>query len=430
MYKCQQNRIQPNSDVIPVLDHICHTANNLTNCGIYLARQTFFNEGRIIGKYEPEEVLKEQVNFKALYSQCAQQVLRSVAESFKSYKGLREAFFEGTIDKHPKLPGYRDKGGMTVASYPKQALKLKDGQVRIPLGKTIKAWFGLSEFFVSFPSNLEWDCIKELRILPRNREFYIEWVYERPEIDSTINSTEALGIDPGLDNWLTCVSTIGESFIIDGKKVKSLNQNYNRRVSSLKKGKPQGYWDSELARITEKRNRQIRDAVNKAAKMVVNYCLNKDIGIIVFGWNKGQCQGINIGHQNNQNFVQIPTAKLKNRIQQLAEEHGIEFVETEESYTSKSSYLDRDLLPTFGEKSERWQPSGKRVTRGCYQDSRGRVVNADAQAAANILRKVEIQLGLVLAKVSRAALSLPQRFYLWNSKRKARSIMALGGAVC
>jgi IS605 OrfB family transposase len=263
----------------------------------------------------------------------------------------------------------------------------------------------------------------------------VEWVYERPEVTTTVNSTEALGIDPGLDNWLTCVSTIGESFIIDGRKVKSLNQNYNRRVSSLKKGKPQGYWDFELAKITEKRNRQIRDAVNKAAKMVVNYCLKKDIGIIVFGWNKGQRQGLNIGHQNNQNFVQIPTAKLKNRIQHLAEEHGIELVETEESYTSKSSYLDRDLLPTFGEKSslklrERWQPSGKRVTRGCYQDSRGRIVNADAQAAANILRKVEIQLGLVLAKVTRAALSLPQRFYLWNSKRKTRSIMALGGAVC
>ena len=244
-------------------------------------------------------------------------------------------------------------------------------------------------------------------------------MYERPESDTTINSREALGIDPGIDNWLTCVSTIGESFIIDGRKVKSLNQNYNRRVSSFKRGKPQGYWDFELARITEKRNRQIRDAVNKAAKMVVNYCLIKDIGIIVFGWNKGQRQGINIGHQNNQNFVQIPTAKLKNRIQQLAEENGIEFVETEESYTSKSSFLDRDLPPTFGEKPERWQPSGKRVTRGCYKDSTGRIVNADANAAANILRKVEIQLGISLVKVSRAALTLPSRLYIWNSKRKS-----------
>jgi len=245
----------------------------------------------------------------------------------------------------------------------------------------------------------------------------LEWVYETLEPKTTINSTEALGIDPGIDNWLTCVSTLGESFIIDGRKVKSLNQNYNRRVSSLKQGKRKGYWDSELARITEKRNCQIRDAVNKAARMVINYCLNENIGTIVFGWNQGQRQGINISKKNNQKFSQIPTAKLKNRIEQLAEPYGIEFVETEESYTSKSSFLDRDLLPKFGEKTERWQPSGKRATRGCYQDSQGRTINADANAASNILRKVEIQLGLCLAKVNRAALTLPSRLYIWNSKR-------------
>ena len=423
MYGCQQNRINPNSKTIPILEHICSTANNLTNCGIYLARQQWFAQNKLIGKYDLEKALKDQINFKALHSQCAQQVLRGVAESFKSFQGLRKAFFRGEISNYPKLPNYRKKGGMAVASYPKQALKLKDNQVRIPLGKTIKAWFGLSEFFVPFPSNLEWGNIKELRFLPRNREFYVEWVYEKPKPEVKIHSKEALGIDPGLDNWLTCVSTIGESFIIDGRKVKSLNQNYNRRVSSLKRGKPQNYWDSELARITEKRNRQIRDAVNKAAKMVVDYCLNKNIGIIVFGWNEGQHQGINIGRKNNQNFVQVPTAKLKNRIQQLAKENGIELIETEESYTSKASFLDGDLLPKFGEKSERWQPSGKRATRGCYKDSRGRIINADAQAAANILRKVEIQVGIVLSKVNRAVLTLPQRFYLWNSKRQKRSIM-------
>ena len=115
---------------------------------------------------------------------------------------------------------------------------------------------------------------------------------------------------------------------------------------------------------------------------------------------------------------------MKNRIQQLAEENGIEFIETEESYTSKASFLDRDLLPQFGEKPERWQPSGKRVTRGCYKDSKGRFINADANGAANILRKVEIQVGIVLSKVTRAVLTLPSRLYVWNSKRQKRSIMA------
>ncbi|MGD1704912.1 hypothetical protein [Dapis sp. BLCC M229] len=42
-------------------------------------------------------------------------------------------------------------------------------------------------------------------------------------------------------------------------------------------------------------------------------------------------------------------------------------VETEESYTSKASFLDGNFLPTFGEKPLGWKPSGKRVKGGMYQ---------------------------------------------------------------
>jgi len=132
MYGCQQNRVRYSSDLIPILEYICRIANNLTNCGIYLARQTFFKENRIVGKFDLEKFLKQQENYQALYSQCSQQTLRSVAESFKSFKELRKCFFNGEIDKHPKLPTYREKGGLAVATYPKQALRLKDNQVRAP----------------------------------------------------------------------------------------------------------------------------------------------------------------------------------------------------------------------------------------------------------------------------------------------------------
>jgi putative transposase len=62
--------------------------------------------------------------------------------------------------------------------------------------------------------------------------------------------------------------------------VKSLNQWYNKRVATLKEGKPQGYWDEQLARIKEKRNRQMRDAVNKAAKLVVDHCIKLNIRLV------------------------------------------------------------------------------------------------------------------------------------------------------
>jgi len=108
--------------------------------------------------------------------------------------------------------------------------------------------------------------------------------------------------------------------------------------------------------------------------------------------------------------VQIPTAKLKQRIRELCEETGIQFHETEESYTSKTSFLDDDFLPTLGEKPQGWKPSGKRgkkgdgIGRGQYKTATGLLINSDCQGAINIVRKVATQVGLVLSKVGRGAL--------------------------
>jgi putative transposase len=121
----------------------------------------------------------------------------------------------------------------------------------------------------------------------------------------------------------------------------------------------------------------MRDAVNKAARLVINHCIDNGIGTLVFGWNQGQKDGVNMGRKNNQKFVQVPTARLKDRISQLCEQYGIRFVETEESYTSKASFLDSDILPKYGEKPERWKESGRRVQRGLYRSADKTEINAD-----------------------------------------------------
>jgi IS605 OrfB family transposase len=384
-----------------------------------------------------------------LHSQAAQQILRTVAESFKSFKELDKKYTKGELDFQPKLPNYRKGNGYALVTslakfgspeagaptlrYPKQALKLVEDMIKIPLGNTVKRWFKLDSFTIPMPSNLKFTDIKELRILPRNQCFYVEFVYEQkaaPQLE--LNPQSALAIDPGINNWLSCVSNIGTSFIVDGHKVKSLNQLYNKRVATIKEGQPQGYWDDQLAHITERRNRQMRDAVNKAARIIVNHCIEYQIGVVVFGCNQGQRQEAQLG-KTTQSFVQIPTAKLKERIKQLCEYHGIKFVETEESYTSKASFLDGDFLPTFGEKpvrasvseGEGWEASGKRVKRGMYKTSTGKLINADLNGAANILRKVEAQLGISLIKVCRQVLTLATRFRIWETKAKKRREVAL-----
>ncbi|MBE9227844.1 transposase [Phormidium sp. LEGE 05292] len=422
MFGCQQVLIHTNKENQAIIEYLCAESNKVFNCAIYYARQIYFKANRTVGKSELLGEIKRNIHFKAMYSQAAQQTCLSVLEAFKSFKELNRLFKKGELANQPKPPKYR-KGGLCTVSYPSQALQLENSWIRIPLGRQVKAWFGIDSFPLKLPANLQFEAIRELRILPRNRCFYAEFVYEVESINTGLNQQNALGIDPGMDNWLTCVSNLGTSFIIDGKHLKSLNRWYNKKVSTIKEGKPQGFWSNKLAHLTEKRNLQMRDGVNKAARLVLNHCLENDIGTIVFGWNEGQKQESSLGRKNNQKWVQVPTAKLKERISQLCQQYGINFVETEESYTSQSSFVDDDFLPKYGEKPENWKPLGKRVKRGLYRTAFNWYINADANAAANILKKVSGTLNLVLNELSRVSLTTPQRFFLWSAKRIQRNVV-------
>jgi putative transposase len=416
VFGCQQILLKPDKELKAVLEYICQESNKLHNCAVYYARQIYFKAHRYVRPFDVINELKRNPHYGALCAQSAQQTCGAVGESVKSFKELSKLFQEGRLENKPKFPGYRTTGGLHLIAYPKQALgkKLIDGQISIPLGLKVKTWFGLKNFQIPMPSNLNYADIREIRILPRNGCFYAEFVYKTESVCLDADPKKVLGIDHGIDNWLTCVSNSGTSFIVDGKHLKSINQWYNKRVAVLMEGKYNGFWSHQLARLTEKRNCQMRDAVNKAARLVANHCIKNRIGIIVFGWNKGQKNSANMGKKTNQKFVQIPTARLKARIAQLCEQYGIKFVETEESYTSKASFIDRDFLPTIGEKPEGWKETGKRVKRGLYRTgAKNWYVNADCNGAANIIRKVATMLGLDLDGVGRGVLTAPLRISIW-----------------
>ncbi|MEG4302993.1 transposase [Microcoleus sp. D3_18a_C4] len=419
-YGCQQNLINADFSLKAILEFVCGESNKLANCALYYGRQLYFKTGKIPGKYDFHKMFKSNLHFKALYSHVAQQTLTSVAESFSSYIGRLLGIKSGTVTQHPKLPKYR-KDSLKLVTFPIADVKLKNGLLRFPLGSKVKLWFGIGEFFLPMPSNLDYKKLVEIRILPRNRCFYAEFVYRTEEqLGSAVLPGSVLGLDHGINNWLTGVSNVGTSFIIDGRHLKSLNQWYNKRISVLKENRPQGFWSNQLARITEKRNRQVRDAVNKAARIVIDHCLKNGIETVVFGWNKEQKQNANMGQKTNQKFVQIPTGRLKERILQLCHQYKIKFLETEEAYTSKASFLDNDSLPAFGEKTEGWKESGKRITRGLYRSADGTKINADGNGAANIIRKVAIKLGLDLSRISSGELIAPLKIRLWVLQESPR----------
>lgn len=419
----QQNQIHCDADTLAVLKYLCEQSNSLYNCGVYWARQVFFKTNIIISKYDPIYEVGKNVHASAMPSVAAQQTLLSVSEAFKSFKGLRELFFRGELEDKPKAPGYRIPGGLFKVAFPNIGAgkpSLVNGMIRFPLGLQVKRWFGLKEFFLPMPSNLDFAKVKEFTILPKNGAFYLEFSYELEKVETELDINQALSIDLGTaSNLMACVDTLGNSFLVDSRQAKAMNQLYNKRVASHKKGKNKDYWDSVLDRFTRKRNHQMRDMVNKAAKVAIDHCLRYNLGTLLIGWNKGIKDECNMGKLENQKFVQMPLAKLKNRISQLCEKHGIRFVETEEANTSAASYLDGDSLPEHGKKPDGWKASGRRSPRGLYTTANKSKVNADLNGAANILRKVAGNLGIDLSRLGRRCLTTVGRIRLWATPKSS-----------
>lgn len=285
------------------------------------------------------------------------------------------------------------------------------------MGNQVHRWFGVKSFDLPMPENLDYSKVKEFTILPKNGAFYLESSYEVGKETHALNADEALGIDLGTaSNLMACVDTLGNSFLVDSRQAKAMNQLYNKRMQERKKGKSKDYWDVVCDAITRKRNNQMRDMVNKSAKLVIDHCIQYGLGTLVIGWNLGIKDKCNMGRSENQKFVQMPLAKLKSRISQLCEKHGIRFVETEEANTTSCSYLDGDSLPEHGKKPDGWKASGKRSPRGLYTTANKSKVNADLNGAANILRKVAGNLGIDLSRLGRRSLTTVGRVKLWQSK--------------
>ena len=335
----QQVLLSPNKELQALLEYLCQQSGKLYNSGVYLARQTFFKTGNLLtGKFNLsfESSVAKSMVAKSLPSTPMQQTLMSVTEAFKSFKQLRDLYIKGQLHFNPKPPGYLKGPKLFKVAYPNSGglrPKLIGNQLRFSLGLTVKRWFGVSEFFLPMPSNIDFSKVKEFTILPKNGAFYLEMSYEVEKEQHNLDIEQALSIDLGTaDNLAACVDTLGNSFLVDARVMKAMNQLWNKKVATRKEGKPEGYWDNWLDRVTCKRNHQMRDGINKAAKLIVSHCLNYGIGNIVCGWNQGFKSNVNMGKVNNQKFVQMPLGKLKDRLNQLCDLHGIRFTETEEAY--------------------------------------------------------------------------------------------------
>lgn len=376
------------------LKGLCHTTKNLTNEAIYNVRQYYFTEGEFL-KYEKNyTLLKNSPNYKTLNSNMAQQILKEVDGSFKSFFGLLKLAKKGKYAfKDCKLPKYLPKDGYTTLVI--GFVRLKGNKLIIPFSNSFKKTHKPVE--ITIPPILLDKKVKEIRIIPKAnaRFFEIQYTYEAECIQRNLNKNNALAIDLGINNLATCVTSAGKSFIIDGRRLKSINQWFNKENARLQSIKDKQHFGKKTTNrqkaIARDRNNKVNDYMNKAARKVIDYCIKNNIGTLIVGYNETFQRNSHIGKQNNQNFVSIPYGKLREKLECLCELNDIAFVKQEESYTSKASFWDKDTIPVYNSDNPQvYAFSGKRVHRGLYKRADGKVFNADVNGALNILRKSNV----------------------------------------
>ena len=394
MYLTQSNVIRklPKSEYA-MLREMCRYSNNLYNVALYNIRQYYFHEKKFLRYEENYHVCKTNENYGLLQAGVSQQILKVVDRSFKSFFNLLKKARSGEYRFHDvRIPHYREKGGMFPLVLSTNAINVKDGFLTVPMSREFSKLHGGRQIRIPFPERLADKQIKEVRILPLQggRCFKIQYCYLQKEEPQKVDPNQALAIDIGLGNLATCVTTTGTSFIMDGRKIKSINQWWNKRKAYFQSvaDKQWRKKTKRLAALAAKRNNRVRDCIRKTARYIVNFCIGNGIGTIVCGYNPDFARGINLGKKTNQQFTQISFGDLRETLKNLCERYGIRYVEQEESYTSQASCLDLDEIPVYRpENPYKGTFSGKRIHRGLYRFSNGQIVNADVNGAANILRK-------------------------------------------
>ena len=392
--RVEQHRIKKNHKFFHIIDDLCWKSKNMYNYGNYIVRQEFIETSK-----EKEQGLRETANwiqynklfdmvkdsepYRELGSNVGQATLRKLDKSWKS-------FFESIKDygKHPdkylgrpKMPGYLPKeNGRYECDLDNNKFKVIDGYVYF-------CWKPLKAMNNTFMTNIpEGTKLMQLRFVPKNGEYIMEIVYQIDVPDIKDESERIASIDLGVDNLMTITTNCGvKPLVINGKPLKSINQYYNKKISEMRselKKRHNADWSKEMQRFTIKRNNKVDDYIQKATKMVIDFCKENNIDTLVCGYNLGWKQESDMNKKTNQKFVFIPHESIVWRLSYKCETAGILFKRPEESFTSGTSFLDGE------EPIKENYDKSRRVYRGLFVTKKGEEINADVNGSYQIMKKV------------------------------------------
>ena len=368
----EQHIIKKSDSRFKELDNLLFLSKNLYNAGLYTTRQYYFEHKKFLNYQSLASIMVKEnnVDYRQMPAKVSQQTLKLIEQNFKSFF---KHFKVKKKDEVIKIPNYLKKDtGRFVVTYTSQAISSKEIKKGILKLSKVKSTFKTDK-----------TDIQQVRLISKNNHIVVEVIYNVKDVEPLADNERYASMDLGLNNLGTVGSNVVKPFIINGKPLKSINQFYNKRVSNLKSKLTNGKKTSKrIKSLTDKRNNKIKDYLHKASTILVNQLVSNDLNTLIIGNNKGWKQDINIGKRNNQSFVQIPYSTFIKMIEYKCKLVGINVLITEESYTSKCSFLDSEDI------KKQKEYKGKRIKRGLFKSSEGVLINADVNGSLNILRKV------------------------------------------
>src|SRR5574344_1830040 len=375
--RCEQIIIKKDHPKFKIIDEMCFNSKNLYNEANYVIRQKFIESGEYINYYDMNKEFKTHENYKLTFSQPANCTLRLLDKNWKSYfKAIKD--WKEHPNKYlgmPKLPKYLPKDGRfpwmipnskLVYDYEKSTIYTRNRHM----------------------NDYDWHCRClgrpiQVRFIPHGNHYTMEIIYEIEieDIDKDRVSERIAAIDIGVDNLVTMTNNIMESpIIINGKPLKSINQQYNKQKAKLQSDlmKRNGqHWSNKLETLSYKRNQRIKKYMHNASALIVKRCVGHSIDTLVVGkkdtWKQEK--------KHMQNFTSMPYEMLLGQLQYKCENAGIKYIEVNESYTSGTSYLDNEAPIKENYNKER------RIQRGLFQ-AKNMLINADVNGSLQIMRKV------------------------------------------
>lgn len=340
---------------------------------------------------EAEKEYKENWHNQFLHSHTYQQCLKVLEKNWKSYFASIKDYkknpnkYKGE-PKPPKFKNHTNKKNEVI--FTEAGIRVKNNILMLSLSKAMQEKFQVKSLNFSIdieklPVNFE--ALQQIKIKWDNsiKQWYLILIYNKEE-ENKVTGNNIMSIDLGRDNLATLTFLEDtESYLIDGKILKSKISYYNKEIARLNSIAMKQVGDSkkfkntkQINKLYAKRDNFVNNYIHKASRKIIDLALQHNCNTIVIGDIEG------IKQENNvKSFVNIPHQKLVDKIEYKAKLVGLKVVYVKENYTSGCSALDLENINKAN------YDKSRRIVRGLFRSNKGILVNSDVNGSLNILRK-------------------------------------------